>query len=402
MKTNRATVGRTFRVVRKHSVGHLVRSLNPLARLALTAALTAFLCASSAGVAETGTGVWTRSGLQGEFITSLVIDPQNLNTLYAGADSQGVFKSTDAGVNWSAVNTGLTPFFGFPRLAIDPLTPSTLYAAARRDVGVPTIRTFKSTNGAGSWSPTAPLRNVSVLAIDPLTPTTLYAGTTGDGGIFKSTDGAENWSAVNTGLTDFFVTGLVIDPLTPNTLYAGAGFPPGGAIFKSINGGGNWTALFRGNFTTQALAIDPTNPSTIYAGTFPAGVFKSTDGGVNWRFTSIGLTDPLVSVLALVINSLTPTTLYAGMRGGVFKSTDGGESWSPLNDGLTNLSVQTLAIEAVSPTILYAGTGDGVFVFQEAPVTPPGPIPTLSESVMILLAAFLALVGVAALGTRKV
>src|SRR5262249_36691065 len=223
MKTNRATVGRTFRLVRKHSVGHLVRSLNPLARLALTAALTALLCASSASVAETGTGVWTRSGLQGEFITSLVIDPQNPNTLYAGTSDDGIFKSTDAGANWSAVNIGLAPNdVGVLCLAINPLIPSTLYTATRRFAGATGPRLFKSTNGAGSWNLTAPFDGVSLVAIDPLTPTTLYAGTIGGGGIFKSTDGGEEWSAVNTGLTNSFVTGLVIDPLTPNTLYAGA------------------------------------------------------------------------------------------------------------------------------------------------------------------------------------
>ena len=52
-----------------------------------------------------------------------------------------------------------------------------------------------------------------------MTPTTLYAGTWG--GVFKSTNGGGNWSAVNTGLTDTYVNALAIDPATPATLYAG-------------------------------------------------------------------------------------------------------------------------------------------------------------------------------------
>jgi photosystem II stability/assembly factor-like uncharacterized protein len=82
---------------------------------------------------------------------------------------------------------------------------------------------FKSTYGAGVWTAVntgLTASRVQALAIDPLTPTTLYAGTQ-DGGVFKSTDGGEAWSGINTGLTATDVRALAIDPLTPTTLYAG-------------------------------------------------------------------------------------------------------------------------------------------------------------------------------------
>src|SRR5437867_11422272 len=75
---------------------------------------------------------------------------------------------------------------------------------------------------------------ISALAIDPLTPTTLYAWTNG-GGLFKSTDGGANWSA--TGLTNISGRALAIDPITPTTLYAGAD----GGVFKSTDGGARWS-----------------------------------------------------------------------------------------------------------------------------------------------------------------
>src|SRR2546425_10038928 len=78
---------------------------------------------------------------------------------------------------------------------------------------------------------------ISALAIDPLTPTTLYASTNG-GGLFKSTDGGANWSA--TGLTNIYVSALAIDPVTPTTLYAGTSYGPG--VFKSTDGGASWNA----------------------------------------------------------------------------------------------------------------------------------------------------------------
>ncbi len=68
--------------------------------------------------------------------------------------------------------------------------------------------------------------SASCLAIEPLTPTTIYSGTRS--GVFKSTDGGGNWTPVKTGLTDLPVASLAIDPLTPDTVYAGTQY--GGGI----------------------------------------------------------------------------------------------------------------------------------------------------------------------------
>ncbi|MBF0232600.1 MAG: hypothetical protein HQK65_06120 [Desulfamplus sp.] len=57
------------------------------------------------------------------------------------------------------------------------------------------------------------------LAIDPATPTTVYAGTYGGG--FKSTDGGTNWTKINSGLTDINIYTFAIDPITTSNVYAG-------------------------------------------------------------------------------------------------------------------------------------------------------------------------------------
>ena len=111
-----------------------------------------------------------------------------------------------------------------------------------------------------------------------------------------------------------------------------------------------------------ALAIDPLTPTTLYAATDGGGLFKTTDGGASWNAT--GLTN--ISVLALAIDPLTPTTLYAGVYGGLFKSADGGASWSAT--GLTGIDVYSLAIDLLTPTTLCtrartavrAGTRPGI------------------------------------------
>src|SRR5438105_1230466 len=154
--------------------------------------------------AEGGINSWTSTnGPGGGPIGALAIDPVTPATLYAGTDSNGVFKSTNGGASWSAVNTGLT-VKTVSNLAIDPQTPATLYAATRAAGGFGSSGVvFKSTNGGGSLSAVNTFNaGVSVLAIDPQTPTTLYAGIGNGWGVFKSTNGGGSWSAVNTGLPD--------------------------------------------------------------------------------------------------------------------------------------------------------------------------------------------------------
>ena len=224
--------------------------------------------------------------------------------------------------------------------------------------------------GINSWTSIGPEGgSIAALAIDPVTPGTLYAGTY-DGGVFKSVSAGESWSAVNTGLPILYVRALAIDPQMPATLYAGTfGFA---GVFKSTNAGGSWSASAR--FTigdVLSLAIDPLMPTTVYAGTAD-GVFKSTNGGGSWSGVNTGLPNSPVQVVA--IDPQTPTTLYSGTEtSGVFKSTNGGGSWNAINTGLTNPDVIALAIDPQTPARLYAGTGgSGVFVFGgDNPQTAP-------------------------------
>ena len=97
--------------------------------------------------------------------------------------------------------------------------------------------------GVNTWTTHGPEGGlIYALAIDPVAPATLYAGTD-SGGVFKSTNGGESWTAVNAGLTNTTVLALAIDPSAPATLYAGTF---GGGVFKSSNGGG------AGRHSTQA------------------------------------------------------------------------------------------------------------------------------------------------------
>jgi photosystem II stability/assembly factor-like uncharacterized protein len=308
-------------------------------------ACVALVCVASyiagARPAQAGINVWTSNGPEGVYVGALAVDPTTPTTLYAGTENGRVFKSADGGGTWNAAHAGLTSPYPVRALAIDPTAPTTLYAATSDWL-------YKSTDGAGTWSTTGlPSQGVWALAIDPETPTTLYAGTFN--GVFKSTDSGSTWGA--TGPVDGDVDLLAIDPTNSTTLYAHA---RGSGIFKSTDAGTTWDAANAGlpdTFGVVALVIDPITPGILYAGGY-GGVFKSADGALTWNAS--GLTEVRVAVLA--IDPTTSTTLYAGaLGGGVFKSTDGGGTWSAT--GLRpNADVNALAINPATPTTVYAGT----------------------------------------------
>jgi photosystem II stability/assembly factor-like uncharacterized protein len=120
-----------------------------------------------------------------------------------------------------------------------------------------------------------------------------------------------------------------------------------------------WTPMGPGGGSIIALVIDPATPTTLYAGTADK-VFKSIDGGATWQAASAGLPD--AAVRALAVDPTAPSTLYAGTDStGVFKSLDGGATWQAASSGLTDPVVRALALDPATPTTLYAGTDAGVF-----------------------------------------
>ena len=301
-------------------------------------------------------------------VSALVIDPHTPTTVYMGTEITGIFMSTDGGASWRAVNGGL-PSLGIVPTAIDPQTPNVIYGLA---AGV-----LKSNDGGGTWRAiNMGLATLSVtgLGVDPKTPSTLYASGHG-GGLFKSTDGGTNWRAIGTGLKIWFYLTFALDPQTPTTLYAsglssedncGGGVP----LFKSTDGGENWRALHVGKTGCEprSLVIDPKNPTTLYLVISGAGIFKSTDGAMTWREINAGLVRDEKSqagdniyVTKLTVDPKTPTTLYAAQSAGIFKSTNGGGAWRLLSS-TTNLNTFSLAIDPQTTTTMYAGAyGGGVF-----------------------------------------
>jgi PKD repeat protein len=295
------------------------------------------------------------SGLPGDAVLSLAIDPVTTSNVYAGTRNHGVWKSTDGGSSWAAAGLTTDRIWVF---AIDPGTPSTLYAGT--DSGV-----FKSTDGAATWTAaSAGIGSVQVfaLAINPVSPSTLYAGTR-DNGVFRTSDGAATWTAASNGLTQTRVFAIAIDPKTPATLYAGTN---GSGVFKSTDGAATWKAAAFAGFSF-ALAIDPVTPTTVYACANAVQVAKSIDGASTLNRVTGGI--PSQAISAIAIDPSTPSTIYIGATNGIYKSTNAGVNAQASNRGLTSVRILSLAVDPAALATVYAGTDIGLFKSTDSGTT---------------------------------
>lgn len=268
----------------------------------------------------------------------------NGNYIFAGTDN-GLFRSTDSGDNWIAVNSG---FPGPPLPAcIKALAQngSTLFAANFffNGGGV-----FISTDYGSNWT----ITNLS----DPFTEalavkgSNLFAGTYG-GGVYRSSDNGNNWIKVNYGLTDTAVTSLAVNG---NFIFAGTST----GIFRSTNDGADWNAVNSGLPGSKITSL-VINGSNVFAGTLGNGVFLSTNNGTDWTAVNSGLINPTIH--GLTINN---TGIFAGTRdGGVFTSTDNGSNWSVVNNGFPKTDVFSLYTDG---NVVFAGTeGGGIYTTSD-------------------------------------
>src|SRR5262249_4448502 len=130
-------------------------------------------------------------------------------------------------------------------------------------------------------------------------PTANPLQATHKGSIYKSADGGNSWTASHNGLPTVNIRALAISRTNPAVLYAGSdrlldgggNKLPAGGVYKSADGGSNWKAVNTGlppDSQIKVLAVDPTNAAVVYAGVYNSsgvlgGVYKSADGGGSWR-----------------------------------------------------------------------------------------------------------------------
>ena len=280
----------------------------------------------------------------------LAIDPQNTSTVFlagcvvdgSGVSSCGVVKSTDGGTGWSVSRVAQDTYSDWiTSLRIDPQNSNIVYATTQEfdECGVETLH--KSVDGGMSWSHSlfkdmgVSARCVLALVIDPQNSGNLYAAFQ-YGGVFKSTDAGATWKAANSGLPVgawpgdpyYNAVALAIDPSSPSTVYT-ASFS---GVFKSSDGGMSWNPASAGlpDWSTglgdccfrPRLAVDPQNSAQVYLGIAVDGahhVFQSSDGGASWKDSGFLVASDGQWFMGLAISSEGPGTVYAGSPGaGVF------------------------------------------------------------------------------------
>ncbi len=260
-------------------------------------------------------------------VRALAVHPTNPNILYTGGVSGGIFKSTNGGASWTALDDFL-PSLSVTSILVNPDNPSIIYAATGEGI---TARENVNMPGAG-------FNSSSVGA-----------------GIFKSTDAGNTWDLVGAldpnDLSGFYwVNDLAFDPVNPNIFYAVAtivdkdhnSFSTGG-LYRFTQGGDVVeqvpVAVNLGN--AYSVYVNPNDRSNIYVG-YSAGLFMTRDTGNSW-FSSAFLTGfPFQSGrVEIGMSASDPDIVYASCAGIdtnsalIMRSVDRGLQWDTMSADLT-------------------------------------------------------------------
>jgi len=201
-------------------------------------------------------------------------------------------------------------------------------------------------------------RSAAVTGV-PNQPNLFYFGATG-GGIWKTMDGGRTWENISDGFFGGSIGAISVAKNDPNVIYVGGGeqtvrgnVSSGYGVWKSEDAGKTWSeAGLKSSRHVPRISIDPTNYNTVYAAvlgdiykpTQDRGVYKSLDGGKNWK--KVLFANEQAGATDLIIDPTNPRILYAstwriqrtpyslssgGDGSALWKSTDSGETWKEIS-----------------------------------------------------------------------
>jgi photosystem II stability/assembly factor-like uncharacterized protein len=196
-------------------------------------------------------------------VYDLAVHPSNPNIVYAAIRGRGVYKTIDGGQTWVEKNNGLISL-NISTLAIDPNNPQVIYAGTIDGVGV-----LKSTNGGDTWSPSS--RGMELVCPSFLQPIGRavqgFSPERPDMTVLRNLNRlyALNWPWSTIG-------DIVVDPSDSQTIYV-ADWTNG--VYKSIDGGASWVRINEGLTMRAVMSLDISDDgSVLYAGTDGGGVFR--------------------------------------------------------------------------------------------------------------------------------
>ena len=326
---------------------------------------TFYVGTAGGGVWKTKTGGFTFEPLfdkHPQSIGALVIDQRHPDTVWVGTGESnmrnsvavglGIFRSTDAGRNWTKM--GLDNSEHISKIIIHPQQSNTLYVAVPGKLwsDSPDRGLYKTTDGGKTWEKilyTDEKTGCADVLMDPRNPEVLWAAmwqfrrtpysfvSGGPGSaLYKSVDGGKTWRKLTNGLPkgDFGRIALALAPSAPDNLLAIVESENTG-LYISADGGESWklqsstSNVTARPFYFSTLVVDPYDPKRVYRPSFSLSI--SNDGGYSFSDASNAGGWVHSDHHALWINPQNTHQMYLGTDGGVYMSLDRGVTWSHLN-----------------------------------------------------------------------
>ena len=346
---------------------------------------------------STGGGVWktTDAGISWRSLSdqafasasigALDVADSDPNVIYVGTGSEairsnvsigkGIYKSTDAGRSWRFV--GLKDAGQIGAIVVHPTNAEVVYAAV---VGNPFANTrtrgvYRTRDGGATWQQVLFLSDSTGAAdieLQPGNPNVVYAtmwhglrkpwtiiSGGAEDGIFKSTDGGDNWTRLGGGLPTGIVgkSDLAVSAAAPQRVYALVEAKVGGGLYRSDDAGERWTlvnttpGIITRPFYYVNVDADPTNADVVYAGA--EGFYKSTDGGRTFRT----IRTPHGDNHDMWINPTDGRIFVQSNDGGANVTLNGAQTWSTQANQPT-AEIYQVAVDEQYPYRVYGAQQD--------------------------------------------
>jgi photosystem II stability/assembly factor-like uncharacterized protein len=301
------------------------------------------------------------AGMSGR-VTTIDAVRHNPEIIYAGTASGGLWKSENGGIKWEAIFDD-QQVASIGAVAIAPSNSDVIWVGTGegnpRNSQTSGYGVYKSLDGGHSWQymGLGETHNIHRVIVHPENPEVVYVGAQGPAwgesewrGVYKTTDGGENWEKIlyaneSTGIAD-----LVMDPNNPNKLFAAMWqfrrWPwffksggPGSGLHVTYDGGKNWKKLGPkdglppGELGRMGLAIAPSNSKRVYAFVEAKknAIYRSDDGGMKWRQVSQkgDFGNRPFYYADIYVDSKNENRIYS-IHSTVTYSIDGGVNWQTL------------------------------------------------------------------------
>lgn len=323
-------------------------------------------------------------------ISDIAVNPNNPFEYYVASSSGGVWKTTNAGNHYTPIFDGQGSY-SIGCVTIDPNNTNVIWVGTGENNNQRSVSygdgVYKSIDGGQSWKHMG-LKNsehIGKIIVHPDDSNIIYVAAIGplwskggDRGLYKSTDGGENWEAVLTIDEHTGVTDLVMDPRDPDVLYAATlqrrrhvytyvGGGPGSGLHKTTDGGKTWQKVENGLPKTElgriGLAISPANPEIIYAIVEAAegksGFFKSTNRGASWEKQSNHVTSGNY-YQEIIADPIDENTVYS-MDTWMSATRDGGKTFNMVGEVTKHVDNHSIWIDPNDNKHWLVGCDGGIY-----------------------------------------